>query len=115
MEKHENKPIGKVTTFDGMKDKITNNRRDGNTTRLVDNAIQIIYSGKICVVLDHHEMGRNKDMNKRLFNLIMQRLQNEHRRAVDNGVIIHEYREGFYEIRKNTFGFDYLADKFKNK
>lgn len=35
--------------------KITSIRRDGNTTRLIDNAIQILFSGKVCICLDHHD------------------------------------------------------------
>ena len=69
----------RVTTIEGMLDKITYKRRDGNTTRLVDNAIQILFNGDICVVLDHHEMGRNRTANKYLFDAILRRLEIEHR------------------------------------
>jgi hypothetical protein len=69
----------RVTTLEGMINQITYQRRDGNTTRLVDNAIQILFSGDICVVLDHHEMGRNHKANKHLFDQILRRLEVEHR------------------------------------
>jgi hypothetical protein len=72
------KEIIRITTIEGMLEKITYNRRDGNTTRLIDNAIQIIFNGDICVVLDHHEMGRNRKANKHLFESIIRRLQIEH-------------------------------------
>jgi len=57
---------------------ITSRRRDGNTTRLADIGIQIIFSGNICVCLDHHENGSNRMANKLLFNKILMRLITEH-------------------------------------
>jgi hypothetical protein len=75
----ESSSLKRVTTLEGMLDKITYKRRDGNTTRLVDNAIQILFNGDICVVLDHHEMGRNSKANKHLFDAILKRLEVEHR------------------------------------
>jgi hypothetical protein len=75
----ESTGMQRVTTFEGMEGKITPRRRDGNTTRLVDNAIQILFRGDICVVLDHHEWGRNHRANKNLFDAILERLHREHR------------------------------------
>jgi len=75
----ESSSLKRVTTLEGMLDKITYKRRDGNTTRLVDNAIQILFNGDICVVLDHYEMGRHKNANKHLFDAILRRLEIEHR------------------------------------
>jgi len=71
--------VKRVTTLENMLDRITYRRRDGNTVRLIDNAIQILFSGDICVVLDHHEMGRNSKANKHLFDQILRRLEVEHR------------------------------------
>jgi len=53
-------------------------RRDGNTTRLIDKAIQIIFSGDICVVRDHAKSGSDFYCNKELMKKIMKRLQQEH-------------------------------------
>lgn len=75
----ESSSLKRVTTIEGMSDKITYKRRDGNTTRLVDNAIQILFKGHICVVLDHYQRGRHRDSNERLFKEIMRRLDAEHR------------------------------------
>lgn len=74
----------KENTLQNMVGKITSRRRDGNTTRLVDNAIQILFSGKICVVLDHHEHGTNRLANKHLFTQILRRLEIEHRWVFEN-------------------------------
>ncbi len=68
----------RTTTIEGGKVEITTKRRDGNTTRLVDHAIQIMFSGDICVVLDHHEHGRNRDANVYLLKKIVARLRAEH-------------------------------------
>ena len=54
--------------------KVTKGGATGNTTRLIDNAIQIIFSGKICVVRD---CGRNQDSE--LFEKVVRRLRVEHR------------------------------------
>lgn len=56
------------TTLENAKE-ITRYRRDGNTTRLIDNAIQILFRGKVCVCLDHYEMGRNRNANRDLYRL----------------------------------------------
>ena len=66
----------KETTLENVV--LTNRRRDGNTTRLIDNAIRILFEGKICICLDHHEMGNNKMKNKRLFESVLRRLNSEH-------------------------------------
>jgi len=68
--------ITKETTLENAV--LTRRRRDGNTTRLIDNAIRILFEGKVCVCLDHHEMGDNKIENKRLFESVLRRLNLEH-------------------------------------
>lgn len=54
-------------------------RRSGNTTRLVDNCIQIIFSGHVCVCEDHWEYGKNRLANKNLFERVLDRINKEHR------------------------------------
>ena len=68
----------KESTLTIMYGFITHRRRDGNSLRLVDNAIQILYDGKICVVEDHYQMGRDRTINRFLFDLIIKRLYSEH-------------------------------------
>ncbi len=53
----------------------TEGRATGNTTRLIDNAIQIIFSGKICVVKDHH---KDSNCDRDLFKKVLRRLRVEH-------------------------------------
>ena len=55
---------------------LTTMRMDGNTTRQVDFAIQKLYEGFIIKVEDHYLMRK---ANERLFNLILRRLELEHR------------------------------------
>jgi hypothetical protein len=50
-------------------------RRCGNTTRIVDNAIQKLFEGKEVLCLDHTNMGNE---HRRLAHLILQRLKDEH-------------------------------------
>jgi len=87
----------KVSVLEELSEKMTDIRRDGNTTRLVDGAIQIILRGDICVVMDHPDMGRNKEANQYLFQLILNRLSMEHRQVIRN--IIFDKKE--LEIRLN--------------
>lgn len=76
------KPKEYMTTLEGMEKQLTSWRRSGNSTRQIDRAVQIIFSGKVCKVLDHHEMGTNERANKRLFGLIMERICMEHPNVV---------------------------------
>lgn len=69
------------STLTNMYEFITHDRRDGNSTRLVDNAIQILYDDKVCLVRDHHEMGSNRQANQYLMDMILRRLSSEHNLA----------------------------------
>lgn len=66
---------------------ITDIRRDGNTTRLVDNAIQILFKGKTCVCLDHYNRGNDKYANRYLFEAILHRLESEFYYGINNLII----------------------------
>lgn len=64
-------------------------RRVGNTTRLCDNAIDLLFEGKVVKVIDHVksvDINKDKTMSHYLLRMIMDRLRNEHR--VDNKYII---------------------------
>jgi hypothetical protein len=53
-------------------------RCSGNSTRLIDRAIQLLYMGKIVVVQDHWQNGQHKEANRYLFEAILKRLSQEH-------------------------------------
>ena len=53
-------------------------RRTGRTTRLVDQAVQTIFSGKRWTSFVHYQFGRNRQSNERLFQLVLKRLSAEH-------------------------------------
>jgi len=91
----------KQSTLENMSNKITSRRRDGNTTRLVDNAIQILFEGKICIVKDHHEYGTNRLANKHLFTQILRRLEIEHRWIFENKRI---------NINKDKFEINFVEE-----
>lgn len=63
------------STLTGMDGKITNIRRDGNTTRVIDNAIQLLFKHGSISVQDHH---LNYTAGRELFFKILRRLENEH-------------------------------------
>jgi len=85
------------TTLENAKG-ITSKRRDGNTTRLIDNAIQIIFQGKVCICLDHHEYGLNRKANKNLFEGILLRLSVEHSYLVRQKLIKADKDRLFIEL-----------------
>ncbi len=88
-------PKESQSTLEGMDGKIIYERRMGNTIRQVDNAIQILYSGKICVVRDHWEDGTHERANLHLFEMILRRLECEHhlsKLVKDKKIRIDKYR-----------------------
>ena len=54
-------------------------RRDGNTTRQIDFAVQQMFKGKTVAVHDHYMGGINRDANIRLADLIYKRMATEHK------------------------------------
>lgn len=69
-------------------------RRSGRTTRLVDWAIQQLFSGNTVTIADHHESFDNQ---KRLVKLVANRLQNEHNvRASD---LDYDYNENTLKLK----------------
>lgn len=53
-------------------------RRTGQTTRLIDEAIQIIFSGQVWIAKDHYMNGTEHKANFYLFKGVVKRLENEH-------------------------------------
>lgn len=62
---------------------ITTKRRDGNTIRLIDTAIQLLFAGYIVIIEDHNVEGRTSETNEKLANRIMDRLSREHDLGVE--------------------------------
>lgn len=53
--------------------------RVGNTTRIIDNIIQLLFEGKQVLIIDYpHPNLCNRKINKRLLELIKRRLYMEH-------------------------------------
>lgn len=65
----------KINTLTGIEDKLTNIRRDGNTTRVIDNAIQLLFKHRAILVEDH---TKHHSSNKMVFFMILKRLETEH-------------------------------------
>lgn len=55
--------------------KLTPERRSGNSTRLVDNAIQLLFTHGWIKVIDHYG---GREASKFLFKRVIQRIKNEH-------------------------------------
>lgn len=73
-------PRQRVSTLENVV--LTDIRADGNTTRQIDKAVQIILSGDICVVRDHYQDGNYPKANHQLLLMIFQRLNLEHPRLI---------------------------------
>ncbi len=92
-------------------------RRVGNTTRLADRAIQIVLSGKICIVSDHHygvigDSTESRELTHRraseyLFRIIMKRLALEHNMQL--GVLVADRQ--YLEIYLKQQYLDDIRDK----
>lgn len=54
-------------------------RAQGNTTRQVDPAIQLLFQGKRVLLHDHWDSGNHEGANKNLFGKVRDRLIMEHR------------------------------------
>jgi len=52
--------------------------RTGNSTRLIDLAIQLLYKGKEVLVKDDYKDGTGDEMNRYLLNKIVKKLEIEH-------------------------------------
>lgn len=78
-------------------------RRVGNSTRLVDHAIQLLFEDKLVIILDHHEGGTNKYSNQMLFRMVLKRLDLEHNRALNGGEI---------QVNKNNLTIQLIAKQY---
>jgi len=57
-------------------------RRTGQNTRLIDQAVQDLFAGKKIFVSDHHEDGTSRVANRNLFDRICRRMYSEHRNEI---------------------------------
>ena len=64
-----------INTLTGIEDKISRERRDGNTIRVVDNAIQLLFKHRAIIVEDH---TKHHSANKMVFFMVLRRLEEEH-------------------------------------
>lgn len=67
----------KVTTLDNFHKHEIYGRVHGNTTRQVNDAVDLIFKGFCVKCLDHHEDGTHTIANKMLFNRVLKRLSSE--------------------------------------
>lgn len=59
-------------------------RRAGNTIRIINNTIEILFEEGSVIVYDHHEYGEHKEANKHLLDSLKRRLVIEHRMEEKN-------------------------------
>lgn len=78
------------TTLQGME--FTRIRQDGNSTRQIDNAVQLLFKGETVHVLDHWNQGLHNEANKNLFDRILDRLTGELRLDFKKNILIDKNR-----------------------
>lgn len=113
----------KISTLEYAEGTMIYERRRGNTTRLIDAAIQIILSGNICIVQDHKKQGTSYLLNSILAEAIHKRLRNEHSWVYRNGSdikVTKKQREITMEliyapVEKTKTPFDGILGSFKSK
>lgn len=71
---------------------ITSYRADGNTTRQVDYAIQLLFKNYIVQVSDHAFMGERRRSNEELFIRIKRRIELEHEGLIRKRLISFDFR-----------------------
>ena len=76
-------------------------RATGRTTRAADDAIQELFHLGECYVWDHYKDGKDFKSNRRLSEIILSRISNEHPQIIDQ-----------LEIR---FEGKYIVIAFKNE
>lgn len=82
----------KKTSLDGIENKLTSIIKDGNTTRIIDNAINLLFNGYTVIALDHYQNGLNRNANEKLFWGIIYRLKNEHFKGIDEWMDCDRYK-----------------------
>jgi len=85
-----------VNSLDGVF--IQTGRRVGNTTRIADNAIKLLFSGKKVIVHDHAHKARLAHPNNYLMDMIRSRLKFEHNIDRNNFLEVEATNDGFYHL-----------------
>jgi hypothetical protein len=90
------KPV--ISTLDNDDVKLTCIRRNGNSTRQIDEAIQCLFNGYKVIVQDHaiiesippHRRGdvRTNRISQNLFDRILKRIALEHNHLIKNNTIL---------------------------
>lgn len=78
------------TTLQGME--FEPGRAVGNSTRQIDNAVQLLFKGETVYVLDHWNQGTHNEANKNLFDRILDRLIGELRIDFKKNILIDKNR-----------------------
>jgi hypothetical protein len=64
-----------VSTLEGVY--ISSERASGNTTRIINNAIELLFKGYKINIVDHYDYGNSSQANRMLADRILKRLQSE--------------------------------------
>ena len=84
-------------------------RRSGNTTRMVDLAIQLLLEGNKIKIEDHYPSG---DMSEYIANKIINRLHLEHNGLLRRDLLSYDKKEKIMYIKKEeTYGLCKLCYK----
>jgi hypothetical protein len=82
-------------------------RRDGNTTRLVDNAIQTLFTKGRCLLIDHH---RTRAANEHALRILKERIEREHS---GNSITWHPMEGGGFLVKLCNKYLTPLADSIR--
>lgn len=72
------KPVSILVDFIEKGGNLIGGRCTGNSTRLIDHAVQLLFEGKEIIVHDAWEYGKHKHANENLFERIIRRMSFEH-------------------------------------
>jgi hypothetical protein len=76
-------------------------RRVGNTTRLADHSIDLLFEGRIVAIHDHH---REYIADKTLFDTVLDRLKLEHRGAIKLDRLVIDRTRLMLYIKPEEYG-----------
>ena len=87
---------------------IKSGRRVGNTTRLVDNCVQVLFTEGYVICLDHYYQDRETVINlsKRMAKIVVGRLIEEHNLSVEKHFKVFQNKDLLFQIELLPEFFD---------
>lgn len=105
--------MNKANTLIGID--FSSKRRDGNSTRQIDHAIQLLFKGFKVEIRDHHE---SVDSNKLLYQRVLKRFHSEYKEIAYTLMTNPRKLEIWLDIKHNidnTRTYPYYTDEMTEK